>query len=571
MILGKISHSVYEHVDPKTILEMVDFREYFWPMTWSKYGVLLLVAMAVAGIVVSEYLLHWIEKSMAITRAYMLPVLIIVICLEPLMITLILLLGRIPDLPIDYAEPAAEQVNVDVEKRETYASSPDMDKNVTALVIPCHNSDHEALEKVLKSAYPHFSPRDIFIVDNGRSKYPTGDLRSFVREQHPEINYIWSPIGSKNAAQLVGALAARNHQFIMTVDDDVSIPANFRAPLDKIDDRTKGVAFPLKAIDANGKCPLFMVAWQDCEYRMAGLTKLAESNVCGVLFPHGAGWFCERETLIELISNYHSIDFIAEDVNTGLSMQKMKKFIAFDPRVILETEVPTTIFGPGLNWWMQRKNSWEMGRHGRLLAFLGRLFLSFNGQRTLHGIITQKFLLLYSIASIIVDWVRVPVLVTMGGNIAYWRTALLLTLFSVFPLLAYKYISCRRRPDLQPPCWGCLTYPLYKQLYSLISIFGAIRCVMFYIGGHKRPKSIRQMIKEGDESVFWKDPRFATNPGYLADEGELQKANLDLRASENSVVGFPYEETELMFESPATTLATNTRVASLSTINILHC
>jgi hypothetical protein len=134
---------------------------------------------------------------------------------------------------------------------------------------------------------------------------------------------------------------------------------------------TKGVAFPLRAIDAFGKSPLFLVAWQDCEYKMSGLSKMAESSLCGVLYPHGAGWFCERDTMIDLIGNYHSLDFIAEDVNTGLSMQKMKKRIAMDSRVVLETEVPTTIFGPGLNWWQQRKNSWEMGRHGRLLGFAG--------------------------------------------------------------------------------------------------------------------------------------------------------------------------------------------------------
>lgn len=480
--------------------------------------------MAVAGIVVSNFYTHWIEKSMAITRQYMLPVLIIVIGLEPLMITFILLVARISDLSSEDAAPSNDAACADSEARMSAAEK--VADHRTALVIPCHNSDEEAMKRVLESAYPHFRPKDIFVVDNGRSKYPKNDdFRQFIRRQHPDIVYIWSPIGSKNAAQLVGALAAKDYEFIMTVDDDVSIPANFRPPIDKVDHLTKGVAFPLKAIDATGKTPLFMVAWQDCEYRMAGLSKLAESAVCGVLYPHGAGWFCERETLIDLISNYHSIDFIAEDVNTGLSMQKMKKRIAFDARMILETEVPTTILGPGLNWWKQRKNSWEMGRHGRLLAFVGRLFLSLNGQNTIQGVLEQKFIHLYAIASIVVDWVRVPVLVTMGGNLHYWRQALLLTLVSILPLLAYKYISCRRRPDLQPGFWASMTYPLYKQLYSLVSVFGAIRSVMYYIGGHKRPKTIRQMTKENDERILWLDPRFETNPGYLADEGEALRAS----------------------------------------------
>jgi len=307
----------------------------------------------------------------------------------------------------------------------------------------------------------------------------------------------------------------------MTVDDDVCIPASFRPPVHKINDVMKGVAFPLKATNAAGKVSFGMVAWQDCEYRMAGLTKLAEEEICGgSLFPHGAGWFCERETLIDLISNYHSLDLIAEDVNTGLSLMRMKKRVGFDATCILETEVPTTVFGKGLNWYHQRVRSWEMGRHGRLLAFFDRLLFSFNGLRNPIAILAQKFILSYSIACVIVDWVRVPVIVTMGANGAYWRQAGLLSLVSCFPILWFKYVSCRRRPDLQPTFWGAVTIPLYKQLYYLVSVIGGIRALVFYIGGHKRPLTVKQMISSGDERVLWLDPRWATNKGFLADEGE---------------------------------------------------
>ncbi|KAF2112784.1 hypothetical protein BDV96DRAFT_623053 [Lophiotrema nucula] len=439
------------------------------------------------------------------------------------MITIILLVARVPPLRAPVTAPfenTSQGFAVDSNGR-TVSVETTMDRR-TALVIPCHNSDHEALTKVLQSAFPHFQPKDIFVVDNGRTRHPVSpEFRQFIRNISPDIHYIWSPIGSKNAAQLVGAIAAKDYEFIMTVDDDVSIPATFRPPIDKIDDITKGCAFPLKAIDTHGNSPLFMVAWQDCEYKMSGLTKLAESAICGVLYPHGAGWFCERETLIDLISNYHSIDFIAEDVNTGLSMQKMKKRIAFDASCVLETEVPTTIFGgPGLNWWNQRYRSWEMGRHGRLLAFAGRLFCGLNGQRTPQGIFAQKFIHLYSIATIIVDWIRIPVFVTMGPSPRFWLLGGLLTLAAVLPILAFKYINARNRPDLQPRFWAAVTYPVYKQLYAFVSIFGAIRSVLFYIGGHCRPKTIKKMISDEDPNAFWLDSRFDSNPAFLADEGE---------------------------------------------------
>jgi hypothetical protein len=42
---------------------------------------------------------------------------------------------------------------------------------------------------------------------------------------------------------------------------------------------------------------------------------------------------------------------------------------------------------------------------------------------------------------------------------------------------------------------------------------------VFYIGGHKRPLTVKQMIEVGDERVLWLDPRWAANKGFLADEG----------------------------------------------------
>ncbi|KAK0953130.1 hypothetical protein LTR91_024005 [Friedmanniomyces endolithicus] len=502
----------------------MDLREIFLPFTWKRYITLTVIGLLIGAIIVTDHFFHWISAAMVITRRNMLPVLVLVIGLEPIMIIIILVFAKIPDLDTADASPTETEKTPDIEAQagmlsDQASSKPD---NRTALVIPCHNSDHEAMLRVLASAYPHFRPCDIFVIDNARSMHPKDNVfREFIHSQHQDINYIWSPVGSKNYAQLVGAVAAEQHDFIMTVDDDVCIPASFRPPVHKINDVMKGVAFPLKATNAAGKVSFGMVAWQDCEYRMAGLTKLAEEEICGgSLFPHGAGWFCERETLIDLISNYHSLDFIAEDVNTGLSLMRMKKRVGFDATCILETEVPTTVFGKGLNWYHQRVRSWEMGRHGRLLAFFDRLLFSFNGLTNPVAIFAQKFILFYSIACVIVDWVRVPVLVTMGANGAYWRQAGLLSLVSCFPILWFKYVSCRRRPDLQPTFWGAVTIPLYKQIYYIVSVIGGVRALVFYIGGHKRPLTVKQMIKAGDERVLWLDPRWATNKAFLADEGE---------------------------------------------------
>ena len=98
---------------------------------------------------------------------------------------------------------------------------------------------------------------------------------------------------------------------------------------------------------------------------------------------------------------------------------------------------------------------------------------------------------------------------------------------SILPILCFKYVSCRRRPDLQPTFWGAITIPLYKQLYYFVSVIGAIRALVFYIGGHKRPLTAKQMIAAGDERVLWLDPRWATNKAFLADEGVALRSAKD--------------------------------------------
>lgn len=565
--------------DPKCFWNMLDMREIFLPFTWKRYSVLTVIAGLIATLWVTNHYTHWIYKSMAITRSNMLPVLIIVLGLEPIMITIILIFAKIPDLDPEQmvAPPVETEKTVDIEAQAGElshgASELTHNKHRTALVIPCHNSDQVAMLRVLKSAYPHFRPCDIFVVDNSRSMHPKDSVfRDFIREQSPEINYIWSPVGSKNYAQLVGAVAAEHHEFIMTMDDDVELPPSFRPPIHKINNTMKGVGFPLKATNAAGEVSFGMVAWQDCEYRMAGLTKLAEEEICGgAAFPHGAGWFCERETMIDLISNYHSLDFIAEDVNTGIALMRMKKLLGWDSSCVLETEVPTTVFGKGLNWYHQRVRSWEMGRHGRLLAFFDRLFFSWNGLTSPTAIIAQKFILIYSIACILVDWIRIPVFATMFLNGDFWRQAMLLSLVSILPILWFKYVSCRRRPDLQPTLHGALTIPLYKQMYYLVSVVGGIRALVYYIGAHKRPLTVKQMIAAGDERIVWLDPRWATNKAYLADEGEALRAK---KAAENEAVRAPVEvndfgtlEFEPMTAAKHDSVQSTTTVISESTVS----
>lgn len=441
----RISDRFYAHFDPRSIGHLLDFRPWFYPFTWKKYFVILVLAAIIAGIIVSNQYTRWIETSLKITRSYMLPVLVISVCAEPIIILIILPVAKLPEISKDQIDAVmGHEFDMEIGMNEKFGTRQGIFE--TALVIPCHNTDHTAMRTTIDSALPHFRPNDIFIIDNGRTKYPShpdGNFREYIRSIHPEIVYIWSPIGSKNAAQLVGALAARDrgYKYIMTVDDDVCIPKNFDPPTNMIDEKFKAVAFPIKAMDAQCDVPLWLVAWQDVEYRLSGMSKLAEDRLCGVQFPHGAGWFVELESFITLMEHYHPMDFIAEDCNAGLGLSRMGKGIRLDARCYLATEVPTTFFGPGLNWWKQRQKSWEMGRHGRLFVFVRHFLLSMPPRRTIQGIFWHKLTFFYLICTILIDWLRIPTIIALGRTATWWRNAILLMLFSVIPPMCLQLLE----------------------------------------------------------------------------------------------------------------------------------
>jgi Glycosyltransferase like family 2 len=387
-LLSRLRQSFGNNFDVKAILHLLDFRPWFWPITTRKYVVLFMIACSVAGIIVSNYYFHWIQTSLTLTRSYMFPVLIITVCAEPIITFAILIISRIPEIPKDELFMILNDADEDLELYLTEKCKVPSGPFETALVIPCHHTDEATIRTTIESALPHFRAQDIFIVDNGPNRYPkhpTCNFRQSIHSIHHDIVYIWSPIGSKNVAQLIGALAATDYKYIMTVDDDVCIPKNFHVPKEMIDDKFKAVAYGIKAIDSNGNTPLWLVAWQDVEYRLSGLSKAAEDRLCGVLFPHGAGWFIERESFTNMLENHHPMDFIAEDCNAGLGMHKMGKGIRFDGRCFLATEAPGSFFGPGLNWWKQRQKSWEMGRHGRLFAFLNQFLFCHPVKKTPQG------------------------------------------------------------------------------------------------------------------------------------------------------------------------------------------
>src|SRR4051812_28530243 len=140
-----------------------------------------------------------------------------------------------------------------------------------------------------------------------------------------------------------------------------------------------------------------------------------------------------------------------------------------------------------------------------------------NGQRTLKGVAVQKFSHTYALLSNVVDWARVPLMAAMVTERSYWLRFGPFFMAPIVPLLAFKYIKARHRPDLDIKLSAALTFPFYKQLYSTLSVMGAVRAATTYIAHPKKAFSIPAMENEADPACFWMRPEFLTNPGYLAD------------------------------------------------------
>lgn len=405
----------------------------------------------------------------------------------------------------------------------------------TALIIPCHNADVEVLKAVLFAALVHFEPWQIFVVDNGNTPQPPTDMEASIRSQpmFERVNYIWLPVGNKNIAQFVGAKAAAvlNLDYVLTIDDDVIIPANFAAPMHIISETVTAVCYPITAVDHKGDRPLF-VGWQDIEYKMSALAKMAESKMCGVLFPHGAASFWKRDTMIAVLRR-HDLVYFADDVKMGLELQAIGERMGIDASISFETVAPETFLGPPTagtpNYYNQRVRSWEMARHTLYWQFTKRFLFSLNGARTPVAIGWQKFTQFYNSTTNFIDWIRLPMFVLLGNNEQFWLKTFAFILFlPVVPLLLYRFIKVRNRPDLHPHLIDMCTYGIYKLLYSVVCVLGGLRSMMVFHPNHKHKPTLTELEKANDPRCIWLRDDFMLNTGGQGDlRDEPQQIMMD--------------------------------------------
>jgi len=260
------------------------------------------------------------------------------------------------------------------------------------MFIACHmsaSSEAEAtqLQRTLEAALVHLQPNQIFVCDNANTEAPPDETESLVEKIHPEINYLFIPVGNKSHAfywtekywlshlQEKGIIPSKASKYILMVDDDVRLPPNFSIPLARLsgDSNIAAVQYPVVASDPQdhalqGK-PL-LVGLQDIEY--VAHHKIPETQApfpthnvgeyirwCPPVFCSGALSVWRREDLREVLQQHDSV-FDGEDQQMGLILlaqrSERRMIVCDDVTITIPTTAPATMG----DFLRQRIKSWDM-------------------------------------------------------------------------------------------------------------------------------------------------------------------------------------------------------------------
>ncbi|KAJ1022348.1 hypothetical protein NDA13_005258 [Ustilago tritici] len=221
----------------------------------------------------------------------------------------------------------------------------------------------------------------------------------------------------------------------------------------------------------------------------------------------------------------------------GLELQALGQRMGIDGSISFETVAPETFLGPPTNgtanYYHQRVRSWEMARHTLYWQFSKRFLFSLNGARTPVAIGWQKFTQFYNSTTNFIDWIRLPMFVLLGGSGQFWlRSFAFIFFLPIVPLLPYRFIKTRNRPDLHPHMLDMLTFGIYKLMYSLVCILGGLRSILVFFPNHSHKPDLVEMEKKGDERCIWLKEDFMKDSGGQGDlRGERQQILLDDEAT----------------------------------------
>jgi glycosyltransferase involved in cell wall biosynthesis len=353
-----------------------------------------------------------------------------------------------------------------------------------AIIIPTHLSA-DKIEATLRTCLKHVAPHQIIVLDNGNSEHPLDNTGDIIRNVDWNIHYIWGHIGNKTLAQYFGAIFAKKYKYVFTIDDDMRLPENFSFGLHLLTDNVKAVCYPIRAVPPE----------------LAGCAKLSQDRFGGVLYPHGAGSLWDREIFIRVLEQHDAI-FFADDIKQGMILTKMGYRMTIAAESSLDTEVPASLFGSDPNLYKQRVRSWDISRQIYFFLYVLQLFTVAVPSKSVIDKIVFKISQAYSVYSNIADWLRFPVFLILLTNSQYWMRLAILIAAGNIPVLLWNYVKLplNHRSELKSCLIDLLTFPVFKLIENIFSVFALARlCTVFIPNYHRSPNVTlhqSEMIKD---------------------------------------------------------------------------
>ncbi|KAL8950289.1 MAG: hypothetical protein Q9222_003674 [Ikaeria aurantiellina] len=210
----------------------------------------------------------------------------------------------------------------------------------TALIVPCYKSE-KLIGATLQAALKIFPIQNIFVVANGNSPTPLDNTAAIC--DFYGVSHTWSPIGSKIVAQYVGCYVSKRFPYVLLIDDDCLLPANFPVVTNRIHSRTLCVGYTIKSVGPEGSKGTLCQQAQDIEYKISGIQRAFAGKIGSTTFPHGAISLWDRKFLIRTF-NAHPGFSVSEDWFFGHVARQLGCRIQMCTAVFVETETPASIF-----------------------------------------------------------------------------------------------------------------------------------------------------------------------------------------------------------------------------------
>ncbi|KIV77448.1 hypothetical protein PV11_09242 [Exophiala sideris] len=366
----------------------------------------------------------------------------------------------------------------------------------TALIIPCYKSA-AAIEATLQAALKTFPAENIYVVANGNSPTPLDDTEDVIRPY--KVNHIWVPIGSKIVAQFVGTYAAYKFQYVLMIDDDCLLPANFPIVSDRIQPGTKHgsikcVGYTIKATGPNGSKGNAVQQLQDLEYKMAGMQRQFAGSWGSATFAHGAIALWERDFILKCFRHHPGFK-ISEDWYFGLVCRNLGGRVVMCSSVLVETEVPSGLFvGSGsrggfgeMTVYKQRFYRWNFLFLFRMWHNLEHILFKWDLGVYSIGSKVYTFQMLYETILYVTGPVLLPIAFVIKPRFMGMMTGIVMAMYFIIVNI-FNEITLRRKNEMVSRKIVLFYYPPYKfvlRMMNVVSVYySAFKYAQYFATRH---------------------------------------------------------------------------------------